>query len=92
MPSNLLYTITADNGKEFSFHEEIVRKLEVFVYFAKPYHSWERGVNEIVSEVSLTAKSFFENKGYEVVNVQKRKANRLELKNFRMKKVIKKEQ
>lgn len=50
------------------------------------------GVNEIVSEVSLTAKSFFENKGYEVVNVQKSRANKLELTNFRMKKVIKKEQ
>lgn len=38
--------ITADNGKEFSFHEKIARELEVFVYFAKPYHSWERGANE----------------------------------------------
>lgn len=34
-----IHTITADNGKEFSFHEEIAGKLEVFVYFAKPYHS-----------------------------------------------------
>lgn len=50
------------------------------------------GVNEIVSEVSLTAKSFFENKGYEVVNVQKSRANKLELTNFRMKKVIRKQQ
>ena len=41
-----IHTITADNGKEFSFHEEIARELEVFVYFAKPYHSWERGANE----------------------------------------------
>lgn len=24
-----IHTITADNGKEFSFHEEIARKLEV---------------------------------------------------------------
>lgn len=44
-----IHTITADNGKEFSFHEEIARKLEVFVYFAKPYHSWERGANEITN-------------------------------------------
>ncbi len=41
-----IHTITADNGKEFSFHEEIASKLKVFVYFAKPYHSWERGANE----------------------------------------------
>lgn len=41
-----IHTITADNGKEFSSHEEIARKLNIFVYFAKPYHSWERGANE----------------------------------------------
>ena len=42
----LIYTITAGNGKEFSFHEKIAEKLNIFVYFAKPYHSWERGANE----------------------------------------------
>ena len=26
-----IHTITADNGKEFSFHEEIARKLNTFV-------------------------------------------------------------
>ena len=41
-----IHTITADNGKEFSSHEEIACKLNIFVYFAKPYHSWERGANE----------------------------------------------
>lgn len=40
------HTITADNGKEFSFHEEIARKLDIFIFFAKPYHSWEKGANE----------------------------------------------
>ena len=29
-----IHTITADNGKEFNFHEEIASKLKVFVYFA----------------------------------------------------------
>jgi IS30 family transposase len=43
---NLIYTITADNGKEFAKHEEIARKLEINFYFCKPYHSWERGANE----------------------------------------------
>lgn len=43
---DLIYTITADNGKEFSFHEKIADKLNIFIYFAKPYHSWERGANE----------------------------------------------
>jgi len=40
------FTITADNGKEFSGHEEMAEKLSVDVYFAHPYHSWERGLNE----------------------------------------------
>ena len=40
------FTITADNGKEFSGHEKMAKKLSVDVYFAHPYHSWERGLNE----------------------------------------------
>lgn len=39
-------TITFDNGKEFAFHEEIAKQLCCDTYFAKPYHSWERGQNE----------------------------------------------
>ena len=39
-------TITSDNGKEFAFHENIAEKLEAGFYFANPYHSWERGLNE----------------------------------------------
>ncbi len=39
-------TITFDNGKEFTRHEHIASALECNTYFAKPYHSWERGQNE----------------------------------------------
>jgi len=39
-------TITFDNGKEFARHKEISIVLNAFCYFAKPYHSWERGLNE----------------------------------------------
>ena len=39
-------TITYDNGKEFSNHEAIAKALNAKCYFAKPYHSWERGLNE----------------------------------------------
>ena len=42
----LVHTITADNGKEFSAHEKIAKKLDCGFYFAHPYHSWERGLNE----------------------------------------------
>ncbi len=49
----------------------------------------EYGVAEITSEVSLTARPFFEKNGYEVMKVQKRRANRLELTNFVMRKRLK---
>ena len=39
-------TITYDNGKEFSMHEKTAQQLSCNTYFAKPYHSWERGQNE----------------------------------------------
>ena len=39
-------TITADNGKEFAGHETIMEQLSANVYFAHPYCSWERGLNE----------------------------------------------
>lgn len=39
-------TITTDNGKEFACHEKIVKALDAKVYFAHPYYSWERGLNE----------------------------------------------
>lgn len=39
-------TITFDNGKEFAGHQELSRSLETLCFFAKPYHSWERGLNE----------------------------------------------
>jgi len=41
-----LHTITFDNGKEFAQHQTMADKLAVNVYFAHPYHSWERGLNE----------------------------------------------
>ncbi|WP_444935851.1 IS30 family transposase [Microbulbifer sp. JMSA004] len=39
-------TITFDNGGEFAGHQSIARELGCKIYFAKPYHSWERGLNE----------------------------------------------
>lgn len=43
---NYLHTITFDNGKEFAFHAKIKEALGAEIYFAHPYHSWERGLNE----------------------------------------------
>jgi IS30 family transposase len=41
-----LLTITADNGKEFAKHTHISQALNVPIFFAHPYSSWERGTNE----------------------------------------------
>ena len=40
------HTITADNGKEFADHATISQALDAAVYFARPYHAWQRGLNE----------------------------------------------
>ena len=39
-------TLTADNGKEFAAFGVLERRLGLDVYFARPYHAWERGLNE----------------------------------------------
>lgn len=39
-------SITFDNGREFAKHTKIAQELGCKTYFAKPYHSWERGQNE----------------------------------------------
>ena len=44
--SDWVHTITFDNGREFCKHSEIANALDCKTYFAKPYHSWERGLNE----------------------------------------------
>lgn len=44
--SPIIFTITSDNGKEFANHQQIAHQLNIDFYFAKPYHSWQRGANE----------------------------------------------
>ena len=41
-----IHTMTWDNGKEFAQHQEIAKRTGASCYFAKPYRSWERGLNE----------------------------------------------
>jgi len=33
-------------GREFTNHQAIAQQLSTKVFFAHPYHSWERGLNE----------------------------------------------
>lgn len=46
LPLSFRLSVTFDNGKEFAQHEALARSLGLDVYFARPYHSWERGTNE----------------------------------------------
>lgn len=39
-------TVTADNGTEFHDYKRVERLTGAAFYFARPYHSWERGSNE----------------------------------------------
>jgi IS30 family transposase len=41
-----IHTLTSDNGSEFACHQEIAEHLEAEFFFAHPYSSWERGLNE----------------------------------------------
>ena len=46
VPRSAKETLTLDNGKEFARHESFSLQSGLDVYFAHPYHSWERGTNE----------------------------------------------
>lgn len=46
IPKKYRKTLTLDNGPEMKFAEAIERTTNVAVYYANPYHSWERGTNE----------------------------------------------
>lgn len=46
LPEQLRRTMTLDNGKEFARHSRLTERLGLAVFFAKPYASWQRGLNE----------------------------------------------
>lgn len=57
-------SITSDNSVEFACHQEISKKLKCEYYFAHPYSSWERGLNEYTNKLIrqyITKKSDFNN-------------------------------
>ncbi len=47
----LVHTITSDNGKEFAGHQFVAQKLRADYYFADPYSSWQRGLNEYTNKL-----------------------------------------
>lgn len=46
IPRKKLKTLTLDNGTEFSDWERLEKRTGTTIYFAYPYHFWERGTNE----------------------------------------------
>lgn len=68
------HTLTADNGKEFAYHRKVSGPLDAGFYFAKPYHSWERGLNEhtngLVRQYFPKSKRFDEISDAEIMEVE----------------------
>ena len=60
-----VHTITVDNGKEFCEHQLIAVGLQARIYFAHPYSSWERGLNENTNGL---VRQYFPKK-YEFANI-----------------------
>ena len=63
-----VFTITSDNGKEFADHQRISKQLTAKIYFAHPYHSWERGLNENTN--GLIRQYFPKNTNFKTITVE----------------------
>ncbi len=76
----MIHTITSDNGKEFANHKNIAQKLNIDYYFAKPYHSWQRGANEnlngLVRQYFPKKSDFKQITEKQIIEVQKQLNNR----------------
>ena len=46
VPQEKRNSMTTDNGREFAGHLAISKDLEMPIFFADPYSSWQRGTNE----------------------------------------------
>ena len=75
-----VHTLTYDNGKEFAYHQQVSDGLEAQGYFAHPYHSWERGLNEntngLIRQYLPKGKSFDDLTDHEVQIIMDRLNNR----------------
>jgi len=49
IPNSKKRTVTYDNGSEFAEYEMIEKETGMNVFFANPYHPWERGSNENIN-------------------------------------------
>ena len=73
-------TLTYDNGKEFALHDVIAEHLQAGRYFAPPYHSWERGLNEntngLIRQYAPKGSSFDDMSTMNVQNIMDKLNNR----------------
>ena len=73
-------TLTYDNGKEFALHEVIAKQLQAESYFAHPYHSWERGLNEntngLIRQYAPKGSSFDDMTSKSIQNIMDKLNNR----------------
>jgi len=68
---DIVHTITSDNGSEFARHQFIAKKLNAQFFFAHPYSSWERGLNEYTNKLIrqyIPKKSSFDNINQQFIN------------------------
>ena len=78
--SGKVLTLTMDNGSEFARHKTFGKNLGAGTFFAKPYHAWERGLNEhtngLVRQYFPKATDFTSVSAHEVKEVEDRLNNR----------------
>ena len=76
----IVHTITSDNGKEFAMHEKTAKILETDFYFAHPYASYERGLNEntngLIRQYFPKDRDFRSIKDEEIIMAMKKLNNR----------------
>lgn len=73
LPKKKRFSCTYDNGTTFSEYEMTEKNLGIKIYFAHPYHSWERGTNENTNGL---LRQFFPKK-YPFANVRQRDIDRV---------------
>jgi len=76
---DLVLSITSDNGTEFAMHKYISKKLGALFYFAHPYSSWERGLNEYTNRLIrqyIPKKTNFDDVNHLFINEITMKLNR----------------
>ena len=75
-----VHTLSYDNGKEFAYHQRLSKGLGAQSFFAHPYHSWERGLNEntngLIRQYLPKGKSFDDLSDQDVQDIMNKLNNR----------------